>query len=363
MTVPLLYLWGDDDLVAARLVARFEAKLAAEAGAPLERWDLRATLLTAADDAARLHERLATATMFGGGTLAVVANPGVLVRSNADRDTVLRAIAMMAPGNALVVLEATRSGAKGPGSTRLAKAVDAAGGRIVPAVAPNPSAIGAWIEREARERAIPLAPGAARELADRLGSRVTEGDVERRHLTRIATMELDKLALRHVSDGQPISGDDVRDLVAETTPASIWALTDAVGKRRRGEALDALDRVVETTPEPVLLVVLHRRVVELLELGDRLANGEALPAAARAMGIKSEYRAKTLAAQARQWRTDELSAALAGLVELDAAVKGVPGSEVGGAQRRLAFTLWIADHANGPAAGARSVGERGVGPG
>ena len=53
--VPLLYLWGDDDLVAARLVARFEAKLAEEAGAPLERWDLRAALLTASDDAARLH--------------------------------------------------------------------------------------------------------------------------------------------------------------------------------------------------------------------------------------------------------------------------------------------------------------------
>jgi DNA polymerase III delta subunit len=187
--------------------------------------------------------------------------------------------------------------------------------------------------------------------------------VERRHLTRIATMELDKLALRHASDDQPISREDVQDLVAETIPASIWALTDAVGKRRRGEALDALDRVAETTPEPVLLVVLHRRVVELLELGDRLANGEPLPAAARAMGIKSEYRAKTLAGQARQWRTDELSAALAGLVELDAAVKGVPGSEVDGAQRRLAFTLWIADHATRGRADERASGERDVGPG
>ena len=118
--VPLLYIWGDDDLVAARLVARFEAKLASDAGAPLERWDLRAALPTAAEDAARLHERLATATMFGGGTLAVVTNPGVLVRSNADRDTILEAVATMAPGNALVLVEATRSGAKGPGSTRLA---------------------------------------------------------------------------------------------------------------------------------------------------------------------------------------------------------------------------------------------------
>jgi DNA polymerase III delta subunit len=361
--VPLLYLWGDDDLVAARLVARFEAKLAEEAGAPLERWDLRAALLTASDDAARLHERLATATMFGGGTVAIVTNPGVLVRSNADRDTVLGAIATMAPGNALVLLETTRSGAKGPGSTRLAKAIGTAHGRVVQALAPNPGAVGAWIEGEARERGIPLGPGVGGELAERLGTRVREGDVERRHLTRIASMELDKLALRHASDGQPISRDDVRELVAETTPASIWALSDAIGNRKRGEALAAFDRVVETTPEPVLLVVLHRRVVELLELGDRLANGEPLPAAARAMGIKNEFRAKILAAQARQWRVDELSAALAGLVELDAAVKGVPGSAGDEAQRRLAFTLWIADHATGQVAGTPSVGKQRVGPG
>ena len=67
--------------------------------------------------------------------------------------------------------------------------------------------------------------------------------------------------------------------------------------------------------------------------------------AARAMGIASEFRAKTLAAQARRWTTDELTTALHGLVELDAMVKGAPGSEMDAAQRRLAFTLWARDPA------------------
>ena len=93
--------------------------------------------------------------------------------------------------------------------------------------------------------------------------------------------------------------------------------------------MTALDRLVTDTPEPVLLAVLHRRVVELLELRDRLANGEALPVAARAMRINSEFRARTLAGQARHWTIDELAAALAGLVELDALVKGVPGTTAG----------------------------------
>jgi DNA polymerase III delta subunit len=99
--------------------------------------------------------------------------------------------------------------------------------------------------------------------------------------------------------------------------------------------------------------------VELIELGDRLASGSALPAAAKAMGIASEYRAKTLAGQARNWTTQELARALEGLVELDAMVKGAPGSEMDAAQRRLAFTMWIRDHTARDGRG----GERRAGPG
>jgi len=89
--------------------------------------------------------------------------------------------------------------------------------------------------------------------------------------------------------------------------------------------------------------VLHRRIVELLELGDRLSGGLNLPEASRAMGITSEFRAKTLASQARGWSIPELTASLDGLVTLDAMVKGVPGYESDAAQRRLAFLLWVRD--------------------
>lgn len=358
MITPLLYVWGDDELVAERVVGRFAAALAGELGTPLERWDLRGDLTTASSGAAQLQERLATAVLFGGGTLAVVTNPGALVRRNDTRDRVIEAIGMLGAGNAVAFVEAAKSGAKGPGSKRLVDAITAAGGAVRQATAPRPAALGAWIESEARDRGLALAPGAARALADRLGSRVTEGDVDRRYLSRIASGELDKLALRHALDGGAVTADDVRDLVAEATPGSVWALTDAVGERRGEAALVALDRLIDATPEPVLLAVLHRRVVELLELGDRLAAGTALAAAARAMGINSEFRARTLAGQTRRWSTAELTTALSGLVELDAMVKGAPGSEADAAQRRLAFTMWVRDH-TGHAPG----GERRAGPG
>ena len=145
--------------------------------------------------------------------------------------------------------------------------------------------------------------------------------------------------------------DDVRALVPEAIPASVWAFSDAVGERRRDQALDLLGRLLDVTPEPVLTTVLHRRIRELLEMNDRLASGERLPSAAKAMGIASEYRAQTLAAQARGWTVPELRAALDGVLELDAMVKGVPDTGQDAAQRRLAFTLWVIDHVDrGPVA-------------
>jgi hypothetical protein len=102
----------------------------------------------------------------------------------------------------------------------------------------------------------------------------------------------------------------------------------------------------------VLLAVLHRRVRELIETGDRLAAGERLPAVGRAMGINSEYRMERLRDQAKRWTTDELIAALDGLVDLDAVVKGAPDRELDEAQRRLAFALWVIDHAGAGRPGA-----------
>src|SRR4029078_6927755 len=200
-----------------------------------------------------------------------------------------------------------------------------------------------WIESEARERGLTLAPGAAKVLAERVGGFVREADAERSYQTRIASMELDKLALYRGSS--PVTPDDVRELVAEAVPSSVWAFTDAVAERRTSAALGWLDRLLESTPEPVLLAVLHRRVRELLETGDRIDAGERLPAVGRAMGITSEFRMERLREQARHWTTAELIAALDGLVELDAMVKGAPDTELDEAHRRLAFSLWVMDHA------------------
>lgn len=335
------YFFGDDDLTIDRAVARFGSQVA-DGGEPLERWDLRGSRNNASAQIGELHGRVATPVMFGGGTLAVVTNAGALAVQLEDRDALLAVIPVVADGNALVIVEQSQTGAKYPGQTKLAEAIRGTGGLVRGIESPKEGALAAWVDGEARDRGIRLGVGAAKELATRVGGFVREGDAERRDQTRRASMELDKLAL-YRPDGV-VSPDDVRALVAEAVPGSAWALADAVAGRDAGKALQLLDALAESMAEPVIVVVLHRRIRELLELLDRMPGAKNLAAAAMAMGIKSEFRARRLAEQARKWRTDELIAAIDGLLELDAVVKGAPGRGGGDAQHRLAFALWIGDH-------------------
>jgi DNA polymerase III delta subunit len=341
MTAPLAYFFGDDDLTLDRAVGRLAFALAGD-GEPLERWDLRGTRNDAASLIGEVHGRVATPVMFGGGTMAVVANPGALAVRNEDRDALLGLIPLVAPGNALVFVEAAASGAKEPGQKKLAEAIKVAGGEVRRFESPKEGALAAWIDSEARDRDVRLAPGAAKELATRIGGFVREGDAERRDQTRRAAMEIDKLALYRPAD--LVSVEDVRALVAEAVPGSAWALADAVAERDGGRAMALFEALVQTMPEPVIVVVLHRRIRELLELLDRMPAARSLSEVGRAMKINSSYRMERLATQARRWQPAELIAAIDGLLELDAIVKGAPDRPAGDAHRRLAFSLWIADH-------------------
>jgi len=347
-TAHVAYFFGDDDLTIDRAVRRFGSQLA-DGGEPLERWDLRGSRNGASAQIGELHGRVATPVMFGGGTLAVVTNAGALAVRVEDRDALLAVIPLVADGNALVFVEQSQSGAKYPGQTKLAEAVRGAGGQVRGIESPKEGALSAWIDGEANDRGIRLGVGAAKELATRIGGFVREGDAERRDQTRRASMELDKLALYRPD--AIVSPDDVRSLVAEAVPGSAWALADAVAERDAAKAIHLLDALAESMPEPVIVVVLHRRIRELLELQDRMPSAKSLGAAALAMGIKSEFRARRLAEQARKWQPDELIAAIDGLLELDAVVKGAPGRGGGDAHHRLAFALWIGDHVTPTRAG------------
>jgi DNA polymerase III delta subunit len=288
-----------------------------------------------------LIERLSTGSMFGGGTLAVVSNLGGLVRRNEDRDALLAALALIAPGNGLAIAEETESGRKEPPSKAFADAIRVLGGEVRAFQAPREGALAAWIEARARERSIRLASGSARELATRVGGFVREGDVDRGQQGRLAVMELEKLALRRIH-GDPITIEDVRSLVAEAMPHTMWGFVDAIAMRQRRRGLEMMERVLDDRPEPVVLAAVHRRLRELIEVLDRLQHGETPGSLVRSMRL-APFRAETLARQAQGWTPEDLDHALEGLLELDAQIKGVGGERRDQAANRLAFDLWITD--------------------
>jgi DNA polymerase III delta subunit len=197
---------------------------------------------------------------------------------------------------------------------------------------------------------------ASEELARRVGGFVSEGDVDRQRQGALAAAELDKLALYR--QAAPITVEDVRALVPEVIPDSTWAMLDAVAERRTDVAAPLLDRHLETAPLPVLIVVLHRRIRELLVAADLVASGTRPQEIVKAIG-GHPFRAQKLVEQARRWTLPELDAALEGILELDAMIKGAVGSGSTERQVRLAFALWIGERvADGRVRASRGAGGR-----
>jgi DNA polymerase III delta subunit len=334
------YFWGDDGYGLDRAAAEIGDRLAASSGAPPQRWNVSGSEVSAA----RIGERVATGTLFGGGTLAVVSEPGPLLRSRDGREELAYALRMVAPGNGLVFIDSMDRLPKTLDQARqaFATSIRAAGGKARALAAPNGGALVRWIEERARERSIGMGQGTAAEIARRLGGLVREGDVDRRRQGQLAVAEIEKLALLHI-DGGDVTLEDVRALVPESVPGSAFAFLDALGERRSRDATDLLERLLEATPEPVVLAQIYGRIRQLLDVADRLAAGQ--EPRELASGVKVHpFVLEKLVRQAHAWSVAELTAALDGLLELDILVKGANRTGSTETGRRLAFTLWLADH-------------------
>lgn len=329
---PLGYYWGEDAYSVSHGPDGLAARVAAD-GPPLER--VRVT--GASTSLAEIGERVATATLFGGGALVVVSDPAPLVATKPLQAAMQETIASVAPGNALAFLDTVDGTATGrrPASLEwLRKVVAEAGGEVREFVAPKADQMARWIEERAKERGVAISGPAAALLAERVGANVRERDIDRRRQGELAVAELEKLALYRL-EGQ-ITPDDVKVLVSDVVPGSTWAFLDAIGSRRTAEALELAQRL-ENVAGPLLVTQLHRRIRQLIEIGDLLAAGKSGATIVQTLKL-NPYQAERLAHQARAWAPPELDAALAGLLELDRTLK-----DRGDARRRATVALWIAE--------------------
>ena len=358
---PVAYFWGEDAWSIERAARDYRSALEAGAGQPFDVWrtggdeDETATEGPAGHGAGRkrartldrIAEHLASATLFGAGTLVMVRQPGTLVRESAGRERLLSLVGSVAAGNALCFTELVAAGSKGlpANSATLRDAIQSTGGLVREFPALSRERMEGWITARAHELEIALGPGAARLLAERVGAYVREGDVDRRRMSELANAELEKLALYRPAT--TVAREDVGELVDEAVPGSMWAFLDAVGARRTAEAATLAARLLAVaTPMPVLLSQLHRRLRDLIVIRDHIRAGTRPPDLVRELKMQP-YRAQKLTEQARTWEQSELDAALEELYELDLLSKGIAPDgtphSVSEDRSQLALLAWIGE--------------------
>ena len=335
-------LHGDDGYALDLALAEFASQIDATG---------RVEIVPAAtpDERALDRARLEAATMgMFGAHLAVLRQPMRAVgRSTAAAERLIALVRELPDGASIALVEhrASRDAAKPPALLRrLAEAVKERGGRTEEHAAPRRGELRGWITTHAARIGVAIEVRAAHVLAERIGGQVWETDVERGEMTRIADGELRKLAT--YAGGRPINVDDVEVLTADTRPASVFAITNAIDRREPAAAADALMRALaEGQPGLRILASLAGRVSDLIVARDLSASRTPQAEIARRVARGNVRMAERLVEAARRYREEELDAMLVGLWQADVAIKTNAMDE------EPALAAWLGEHLLGTSKG------------
>ncbi len=221
------------------------------------------------------------------------------------------------PADLSVVLIAR---AKAP--AKLVRAVKAAKGEIHEFEAPKAREMPRVLVGDAKRLGFRLDPAAARMLVDRMGANPTR----LRH-------ELERLSL-WAGEGGEVSAADLDAMVADTSEAAVWALSDALLERDPGRALGIGERLVSQGESVTSLVYgLASRMRKACAAAAQLAEGVPPKQVESSLGMHP-YAAKQLVARLQGTGVEELRDATIALADLEVWCRG--GADYGD---ELALTL------------------------
>ena len=123
--------------------------------------------------------------------------------------------------------------------------------QLVDLPTPDPKALPAWIQQQARTRKIAVQPDAVALLANFVGRNLRQLD-----------NELEKLSL--YAYGRPITAADVRAMVADASEEMIWNLTDGLCQRNPSKAMHALRELRRSDQHPLAMLGSIARQYRLL---------------------------------------------------------------------------------------------------
>lgn len=245
-----------------------------------------------------------TFPMMGGRRVVIVM--GVDKLSESDSKALAEYAADPAETTTLV-LTATKIDARAKLYKRAAKS-----GRILKLQAPRGRQLPGWITRRARQKGARIDGAAATLLAEVADNQLASLD------------EAIERLLLYVSsaDGQPhIRSVDVENCIARTKVNSVFELTDALGRRRPGDAVRILDVMLGAREAPIrILAMVARHIRRLWLAADAMIAGASGDDVGRELGVHS-YFLDDFIRQSRLFSPREYAWLLNRVYETDKALK------------------------------------------
>lgn len=217
---------------------------------------------------------------------------------------VVDAIGGLPPDLTLVLIARAKAPAK------LAKAVKAAQGEVHEFEAPKAREMPRVLVADAQRLGFRLEPAAARLLVDRMGANPSR----LRH-------ELERLAL-WAGEGGEVAAADLEAMIADTSEAVVWSLSDALLERDAAAALRIAERLIEQGENVTGLIYgLASRLRGACAAAARLEEGVPPPQVEASLKMHP-YAAKQLVARLRGTDLASLRMATEALAELELWCRG-----------------------------------------
>jgi DNA polymerase-3 subunit delta len=231
-------------------------------------------------------------------------------------DEVIAALGDLPPDLSVVLIARAKAPAK------LARAVKAAKGEIHEFEAPKARDMPRALVGDAKQLGFRLDPAAARMLVDRMGA-----NPQRLH------NELERLALWAGEEGE-VGAADLDSMIADTSEAAVWALSDALLERDAATALQISERLISQGENVTGLIYgLASRLRKACAAAAMLEEGTPPQQVESSLGMHP-YAAKQLVRRLRDADAADLQEATIALADLEVWCRG--GADYGD---ELALTL------------------------
>lgn len=241
-------------------------------------------------------------------------------------DAVAAALAALPPDLTVVLISRAKAPAK------LLAAVEAAGGEAHEFEAPRAAEVPRALVADAKRLGFRLEPAAARLLVERMGANPVRLE-----------QELQRLAL-WAGRGGEVGVADLEAMVADTSEAAVWALSDSLLERDAAGALSIAERLIAQGENVTGLVYgLASRLRKACAAAAQLEEGVPPKQVESSLGMHP-YAAKQLVGRLRHTSLDDLREATIALADLEVWCRG--GADYGD---ELALTLALRRAAGVPA--------------